>query len=274
MADSLEAYLGGVSFGVIDHAGYDSIQSLAIGEEELLVTLEAVDVPIVIAEQRGTRNSNLVDVTARVTSNEDRKAALIAAALTLTTGTRTFYVIGACSAGVGLLVLGTGFRHHTIVGPAVRQRCLCVLVVRSRVELAARFSQPVNDDDIQLVRDCLADLLPAYDALKYATIAKLDTAHAASARGSHTIHTTRLAAHSGQVGWFFENGDIAHGSYFSLGLRTWITYLLSTCRPMGRASGFSSKNCFMLPLWMRFSSRCRASCLTINSFIFSQSVVQ
>jgi hypothetical protein len=86
-----------VSASVIDEACYHRVQTFTVGEEELLVSLEAVDVAIVFTEQRSARYCNLVYITCWVTSNENGKAAFIAAGFTLTTGTGTLDVLRALS---------------------------------------------------------------------------------------------------------------------------------------------------------------------------------
>ena len=187
-----------------------------------------MDVVGALTKERSSRDLHLVDFARRVTNHQHSDAAQEAAGAALTIFARAFDVLRAGGARGSRLTSGLGIRSLAIVRPAVRQRGLRAGVILGGVELARRLSQQVDNDDVQLVRDCLANLLTTHDTLEGAVGVQRDAAQA-TAVATHLVQQLRLAADGGQVGRVLENSQVAHGySPFLVGLRTWITNLRSS----------------------------------------------
>ena len=114
MADRFEPNLSRVCFGIVDEACYHRVEGVFAGKHELLVAFEAIDVAIIVTEQRRSRDSDLVYVTAGVPSDEDSQTALVAASL-LIVRRGTLNVLGATTTGIALFVAGPCLWRNPIV---------------------------------------------------------------------------------------------------------------------------------------------------------------
>ena len=114
MANRFEPDLNRVCFGIIDEACYHRVEGVFAGKHKLLVALEAIDVSVIVTEQRRSRDGDLVYVTAGVPSDEDSQTALVAASL-LIVRRGTLNVLGATTTGIALFIAGPCFWRNTIV---------------------------------------------------------------------------------------------------------------------------------------------------------------